>query len=65
VCDKPNSSSLQVRDQVADLVCDLDSVMECGLYSALNSKSINIKCRFLNYAVAVASTCHQHWGHRL
>jgi len=31
VRDRPNSSSLQVCDQVADQVCDLDSVMEFGL----------------------------------
>jgi len=41
---KPNSSSLQVCDQVSDQVCDLDGAMECDLYYEITCLTLIQHC---------------------
>jgi len=62
---KPNSSSLQVCDQVSDQVCDLDGAMECDLYYEITCLTLiqhcitNMHTRLLkakfHYAIQLAS----------
>ena len=58
VRDRPNSSLLQVCDQVADQVSDLDSLMECGLYHVqIGEYSLLSSWHFLQIVQCCEATC--------